>query len=326
MAHITQEQRYVISAMLSAGETQAKIAQYLNKSQAAISKELKRNSTVIYGKRKKHMIYQPRKAQERSDARKERFAVTRKFTPEMARYVYKKLVYLDWSPEQIVNTAMKENVPMVSVERIYQYIRMDKDAGGKVYKHCRHKLKYRKRCVGAGVSYIPNRVSIHERPEIVSTRNRFGDWEMDLIQGLNSTFIVTLVERKTRYLKMSKLEYGKKSDCVASEVIRLLNPYKECVFTITTDNGKEFSKHEQIGKELCAGIYFTDPYSSWQKGTVENTNKLIRQYIPKRIDFNSLTDNTIQQIQDRINNRPRKRLNFEKPAELFNAHFNNFNT
>jgi IS30 family transposase len=142
---------------------------------------------------------------------------------------------------------------------------------------------------------------------------------MDLIQGINGTFILTLVERKTRYLDMCRLPSGKKSDQVAQMVCARLSSYKGKVLTITTDNGLEFAKHEYISQQLGCKVYFADPYSSWQKGTVENTNKLIRQYIPKRTCFNNLSDSYIEQIQNKLNNRPRKTLNFEKPADIFLA-------
>jgi IS30 family transposase len=148
--------------------------------------------------------------------------------------------------------------------------------------------------VGAGMRNIPNRVPIQTRPPIVAKRSRYGDWEMDLIQSANDKeFIVTLIERRTRYLLMAKLGNGKNAECVAQAVIKLLFPYKKNVLSPTTDNGGEFAKHTYICSQLPTVVYFADPYSSWQKGTVENTNKLIRQYIPKGCNFNTLSNNDI---------------------------------
>jgi IS30 family transposase len=309
--------------MLELGKSQCEIAMCIGVSQATISKEVKRNS-LPYGKHLKLRKYIALHAQRCAAGRKERFMQPRKFTPEMVGFVRDKLTKEQWSPCQIVGYARKEGLPMVSVERIYQYIRKDKYAGGNLYKHCRHKLKRRKHDVCSKVGLIPDRVSIHNRPCAVDFRERFGDWEMDLIQGRNNTFILTMIERKTRYLEMMRLPNGRRSAGVAKAVKDMLLPYRNKVLTITTDNGSEFSKHKDIAKSLNAKVYFTDPYSSWQKGTIENTNKLIRQYIPKRINFNTLSDKYIQQIENKINNRPRKTLEFNKPAEEFFKHFYNF--
>lgn len=164
--------------------------------------------------------------------------------------------------------------------------------------------------------HIPDRVSIHERPEDVEKREEFGHFEMDLIQN-GKDFILTIVERKTRFLLMERLPHGKNADDVARTAVRLLKPYKKHVKSITTDNGGEFAKHKLISKKLKAPVYFADPYSSWQKGTVENTNKLIRQYIPKTMDISQLSFNKLLVIQFKINNRPRKLLFFNTPSFFF---------
>jgi IS30 family transposase len=210
---------------------------------------------------------------------------------------------------------------MVSIERIYQFIRSDKTSGGKLYKHCRHRLKHRKRCVGAGVAHIPNRVSIKERPLQVEERTRFGDWEMDLIQGSGKSYILSLIERKTRYLILRKLENGKNAVDVEKTVFAALFPYKNQIFSITTDNGGEFANHLSLCKKLNLTVYFTDPYSSWQKGSVENANKLVRKYLPKKTNFDSIDCQKINNIQKCINNRPRKNINFQNPKTVFFYNF-----
>lgn len=164
---------------------------------------------------------------------------------------------------------------------------------------------------------IKNRVSIHERPK-EADGTRFGDWEMDLIVDVFGHGILTLTERSTNFILMSKLKDGKKADGVAKAVRRLLQPYKgDGLKTITTDNGSEFAAHEWISKQLDVPVYFTDSYSSWQKGTIENANKLIRQYIPKGTDISSVTDRKILKIQAKINRRPREKLNFSTPKREF---------
>ena len=135
---------------------------------------------------------------------------------------------------------------------------------------------------------IANRISIHERP-VEADGNRFGDWEMDLIVDSFNHAILTLVERSTNMLLMQRLPQGKKSKPLAKEVSRLLLPYRNTINTITTDNGPEFADHLTITKKIGAKVYFADPYSSWQKGCIENTNKLLRQYIPKKSNFNDFS-------------------------------------
>ena len=163
---------------------------------------------------------------------------------------------------------------------------------------------------------ISDRTSIHSRPEQADGK-RFGDFEMDLIVDSHNHAILTIVERSTNMLFMTKLAHGKKAEPLAKEVRRLLLPYKKHIKTITTDNGPEFAAHKLITKYLGAIVYFSDPYASWQKGAIENTNKLIRQYIPKHINFDEVTDKKIASIQKKINSRPRKKLKFETPKTEF---------
>jgi transposase, IS30 family len=309
MKHLNEQQRYTIYRMRKDHKTQQEIAEYVGVSQVSISKELSRNKNSL-----EH--YSPKDAQMFADMRKERFRNNRIFTSKMEEFIREKLQKYQWSPEQIKGYADANGLAMVSIEWIYHFIRKDKQQGGNLYKSCRHRLKHRKRYVGAGVAHIPDRVSIHKRPPEIEERNEFGHWEMDLIQN-NNDFIVTLVERKTRYLLMDKLPNGKQADGVSAMVVKLLKPYKNFVTSITTDNGGEFAEHKIISKKLKATVFFTDPYSSWQKGTVENTNKLIRQYIPKKTSIKNLNFNDIIKFQNKINNRPRKILHFCTPSSIF---------
>ena len=307
--HLTREQRYTISAMYKQGCSQTMIAEAINKNKSVISRELKRNANI---KGKYTFAY----AQDMSELRKERMKKPRKLTPELEKKVIS-LIEQDWSPQQIEGRLRLENQPFVSHETIYKMIRKDKDEGGRLYKHCRHKLKYRKRPVGKKIN-IKNRVSIEQRPEIVDTGLRFGDWEIDTVVGKNNRgAIVTLVERKTDFMMMEKLEKGKNAKELTKIVFKLLLAYKNHVHTITGDNGKEFADHQNIAKLLKTKFFFTHPYSSWEKGNIENTNKLIRQYIPKKTDFNQINNQQIKKIQYQINNRPRAKLNFYSPKELF---------
>lgn len=309
MKHLNETQRYTIYRMRKDKKTQAEIAEYVGVSQATISKELKRNA--CYKGR-----YSPKIAQSFAEMMKQRSHRPRKLNADMEEFIREHIKRKQWSPEQIKGYCDANGIEMVSVEWIYKIIREDKRNGGSLYKHCRHQLKHRKRCVGAGVANIPDRVSIHERPEEVEKREEFGHFEMDLIQN-GKDFILTIVERKTRFLIMEKLQNGKKAEEVAKTVIKLLKPYKKNVKSITTDNGREFAKHMSIAKKLNTKIFFTDPYSSWQKGTIENTNKLIRQYINKADNIKHLSYNKLVFIQNLLNYRPRKLLFFLTPAQIF---------
>ena len=167
-------------------------------------------------------------------------------------------------------------------------------------------------------SVSPLRQNVHSLASRAAGGKRFGDFEMDLIVDPHNHAILTIVERSTNLLFMTKLAHGKKTEPLAKVVRRLLLPYKKHIKTITTDNGPEFAAHKLITKYLGAIVYFADPYASWQKGAIENTNKLIRQYIPKHTNFDNLTDKKIASIQKKINSRSRQKLRFETPkAEFF---------
>ena len=223
----------------------------------------------------------------------------------------------DWSPRQISGyLSLKSR--HISHETIYKRIRSDES--GELRRHCRHKLKYR-RHVKIGrktkVRHIPDRTSIHDRPAEADGK-RFGDWEMDLIIGKGQkSAMLTLCERSKNYLLMAKLPHGKNPEKVADTAIRLLFPYRKHVLTITTDNGSEFACHKKIAKALGTTVYFADSYASWQKGAIENGNKLIRQYIPKGTDLRELSEDFIKEVQYKINRRPREKLNCSTPKNEF---------
>lgn len=309
MQHLNETQRYTIYSMRKEKKTQSEISRAIGVSQATVSKELKRNKCS-------NGRYSPKMAQMFADDAKQRSHKPRKLDSDMDAFIRDKIERKQWSPEQINGYCKANDLEMVSVEWIYHLIRMDKANGGSLYKHCRHRLKHRKRYVGAGVAHIPDRVSIHQRPDSVESRDEFGHFEMDLIQN-GKDFILTIIERKTRFLLMERLSNGKNADSVALTVIKLLKPFRKHVKSITTDNGGEFARHRRISKALKAPVFFTDPYSSWQKGSVENTNKLIRQYIDKQMNISNLSYNKLLAIQNKLNYRPRKVLHFVSPASIF---------
>ena len=313
--HLIPEQRYTISAMRKQGCTQKQIAEAIGKDKSVISRELKRNAN---SKGKYSFEY----AQDMAKLRKERMKKPRKLHEWLKKEIIG-FIRQDWSPQQIAGRLKLENKPFVSHETIYKIIRKDRAEGGTLYKHTRHQLKHRKRPVGKKIT-IKNRVGIDQRPDIVDTRQRFGDWEIDTIVGENNKgAIVTLVERKTAFMMMEKLKYGKNAKELSKTVIRLLCAYTRHVHTITGDNGTEFADHQTMAKMLKTKFFFTNPYSSWEKGLIENTNKLVRQYIPEKTNFSKLNEQEIKNIQYKINNRPREKLKFYSPKEIF---FLNLNT
>lgn len=314
--HLTIVQRHKIKALYQAGHSLSFIANQLGIHKSTVSRELKRNA-------RQWGSYDPNVAQEIANDRKERFSLNRKFSPGMEKFIREKLQLHQWSPEQIKGYCQQNNIPMVSHQRIYQFIYQDKKNGGDLYKNLR---TGRKRCrkkygsIKPGYS-VRNRVSIDLRPAVVNNKERFGDWEIDTIVGKNNKgAILTVVERKSAFVLMAMLN-GKNAEDLAKSTIRLLAPYKEKVHTITSDNGSEFARHQQIAKKLEAQFFFAHPYSSWERGLNENTNKLIRQYIPKKTSFDVINQQFINDINLKLNMRPRKNLKYNTPLRVYLSNF-----
>ena len=314
---LTSQQRSQIFALLQRKTERKVIASIVGCSESTLSREIRRNSTA-----KGNYLWD--KAHAKAMERRKRTTSNCAKDPCIVWEALNLLKEEDWSPEQISND-MKKRGKYISHELIYRYIRADET--GKLASHCRHKMKYNRHGRPdrtTKVRNIPDRVSIHQRPP-EADGTRFGDWEMDTIVGKDGKgAIVTLTERSTNMILMEKLPYGKHPEPLAKVVIRLLFPYRHTVRSITTDNGSEFCAHKVISKGLAPKgaknqniVFFADSYSSWQKGAIENANKLIRQYIPKGTDFSTLTDAFIRKIQYKINRRPRKKLNFESPKTVF---------
>jgi IS30 family transposase len=305
-SQLTYHQRYHIYTFLKAGFCQTEIAETIGVHKSTISRELKRNR----GGRG----YRPKQAQ--------RFAMERqkksksRIKPEDWKLV-EALIGKEWSPEQISNFFRDNQIMHISHEWIYQYIYKDKRDGGNLWKHLRCRKKRRKRYGSYEKrGQIPNRKWIDARPQLVEDRSRLGDWEADTIIGKGKKgAIVTLVDRKSRYLRMG-LVARRTKEAVKEMMISLLEDLP--VHTITCDNGREFTDHEGIAKELGTEVYFAHPYASWERGTNENTNGLIRQYIPKSTEFTEITNEDIQFVENRLNTRPRKCLSFKPPVVILN--------
>ncbi len=199
----------------------------------------------------------------------------------------------------------------------YQHVQADKANGGELYKHLRQgKRRYRKG-YGTKRGRIPDAVSIEQRPAVVDERSRLGDWEADLVLGAQGTgAIVTLAERKSR-MYLTKKVFSKEAGEVSSAIISMLSSYKDVCHTITFDNGGEFSEHRAIAEALEAETYFAHPYASHERGLNENTNGLLRQFIPKGTDLRTVSDEDLQHYQGALNSRPRKCLGFRQPSVVF---------
>ena len=306
---LTSEQRYTINVLLQSKTKQSDIAKAINVHPSTVSREIRSNSG-IRGR------YNWETAQANAIRTKRKKPGNHSVDDAIKQEAKNLLVTEQWSPEQISGALAKDG-KHISHETIYRMIRKDKAEGGTLYKNCRHRLKHRARPVGGKRVSIPNRTSISERPAEADGK-RFGDFEMDTIVGRgNHGAIVTLIERSTNMLFMRKLTKGKNAKELARTVIHLLSPFKGHVKSITTDNGTEFACHEMISKSLGVNIYFADPYSSWQKGGIENANGLIRQYVPKSETFEHVSHQQIKKYSKKINMRPRKKLNFKTPHDCF---------
>ena len=305
---LTQEQRYQISVFLKTDHSQTEIAVVIGVNKSTISRELRRNR----GQRGYQLKQAHRFAQQRRRA-----AIQKRISTETWTQIEEKLRQ-DWSPEQISGWLIKNTDITVSHEWIYKHIYLDKRTGGDLHKHLRCQKKRRKRTGNYDrLGKIPNQVSIEERPAIVDKRERRGDWEADTIIGAGKRgAIVTLVERKSR-LTLLKQVTRRTAAAVEEAILDLLEPYLAITHTITFDNGKEFANHQTIAQKLQANMFFAHPYSSWERGTNENTNGLIRQYFPKGSDFSAITDDQIAFVKERLNDRPRKCLDFQAPHMVF---------
>jgi IS30 family transposase len=305
---LTREQRHQIYALMKAGHNQSEIAMILGRGKSTISRELGRNRGL--------RGYRPRQAHHLAEVR-QRNRSPRRVTDETWSLV-KQLLCQDWSPEQISGWLKRECGLSVSHEWIYQYVYADKRQGGDLYRHLRCQKQRRKRYGSySRRGQLRGRVSIDERPEVVERRSRYGDWEVDTIIGKgHKQAIVSLTERRARLTLLAKVQ-TREAKTVGQAAVQLLTPVADRVHTITADNGKEFAEHEMIAQALEANFYFAHPYASWERGLNENTNGLVRQYFPKQCHFDRITDEEIQTVIDKLNNRPRKCLGFKTPNEVF---------
>ncbi len=315
---LNKEERFYIWNALRTGSTQKQVALALNRHPSTICREIKRNT---YHQAK---MYTYHWALEKLKWRKRRVAETkyRKLNDEIEGLILK-LIQQYLSPEQVSGYLKIHHGISISHETIYRFIYADKARHLAMKPFLRQGAKHRRKRYGSGarVSKIPARVSITERPNIVETKQRIGDWECDTVIGKDrKSVLVTLVDRTTLMTCCSRV-YSRTAKVVSQAIIRLLRPHKDRVHTLTFDNGSEFVHHQKIAKALEAKTYFAHPYSSWERGINENTNGLIRQFFPKGTDFRQVSWKQVKDAIDNLNNRPRKTRGYLTPNQMFNNVF-----
>lgn len=320
---LTFHERQMLQYWLRTKQSLRAIAKVMHRDHSVISREIQRNGG---GVRKKYRADVAQRLWEKRKCKQHKGKLDKH--PELREYVEEQLSE-DLSPEQIAGR-LKEQPPdclqglAISHESIYYWIYEKAEKHKKLYKHLRtNRPKRRKWGKRKGKkTAIPSRTSIHDRPKVVDEKKRYGDWESDTVEfqkKLKSPYLSVQYERKSQLIRMHKVA-NKSAEETKEAIIKTAESMPNDIFqTITFDNGTEGAKHVEL-KEYYPGIqtYFCDPYCSWQKGGVENANKLIRQYLPRSINLNELTDKDIYVIQEKLNDRPRKGLNYQTPNEVIN--------
>lgn len=356
---LTFTERERIAAWLKEGMAKKEIARRLSRPVLTIRRELQRNKTRVAIGEDWQMIYEPNHAQHVAEKRKQNawFSKEPLKSKKIYSYVLKRL-RKGWSPEQIAGRIKYQDHPNdlswhICMETIYQFIYKDKtdktkqgicndrildkrlstgirvatvtDCERPLWEYLRRKQTKRHKRQGRKVhrSHIPDRVSIHQRPGIVARRKQFGHWEGDSLVGKSHTSgLHTEYERVASYTRIEKLNRITSSEMVKAAT-KIFAPLPEKARRSTTlDNGLEHQKHIELKENLSVNTYFADPYSAWQRGGNENCNLWIRYYFPKGTDFSTITDEELRDVEWELNNRPRKRLKFKTPQEVFDFHLN----
>jgi IS30 family transposase len=312
--HLTIDEREVILKMRAQEASMQQIGDSLGRSKGTISRELSRNisSTQDYKPHLAQRYYQQRRGDSKEPYRLEEDVFLRK-------YVEKKLTEY-WSPEQISGRIRKDQGIQISPLTIYSWIYRNRTEGGKFYQYLRqnHHRRRKRRGNQERRGQIPDRRMIDDRPQVVNERKRIGDWEGDTVEGhKGSGLIATHVERKTRYTVAVKVA-DKSAETVTKATMAAMKKLPpEKVKTMTFDNGKEFAGFKELECGLDMRSYFARPYHSWERGTNENTNGLLRQFFPKGMDFGTILQLDVDRALELLNNRPRKCLNYRTPTEVF---------
>lgn len=306
---ITPAERYTMGQLRKQGFCNAEIARVTERHRSTIGREFARNSARYDGG------YRPSTAQERTNGRRSRSRRNSQFGPAEWELV-EALLREKFSPEQVSGWLRLLEVFEISHETIYKRVRRDRAKGGTLWKHLRQPIRYRKTYgTQEKRGHLPGKRHISERPSLVDSRTELGHWEMDLVVGSGDQHcVVTLVERVTGVTLIGKL-HRRTAAAVNRRVIELIEACPSLFKTITVDNGPEFHSYREIEQRTGVTVYFATPYRSWERGTNENTNGLIRQYIPKRTSMKRLSQDRCTEIACALNNRPRKRHGFRTPLE-----------
>ena len=315
--HLNLEERYVIHHLKLYGLSFREIGRRLKRSVSTISRELKRNTErwqIVYWYEDAQYFAKQRRSQSRRP--------TKKTTEQLYKYVVQGL-QMGWSP-QLISGRMRRGYPRyknmcISTETIYRWVYRDALDGGELYKllprHHKKRRRHRGRLKLRGC--IKDRVGIENRPKVVDSRSRYGDWESDTLEGAKGKGgLATHVERKSRYLLVSKLKDKRACTYTQRTVSVFRRIPDKYLKTMTVDNGKEFSKFKHIEDKVGVKVYFADPYAAWQRGTNENTNGLLRRYFPKGFDFSGVSNYLVTKVVKKLNNRPRKCLDYRTPREV----------
>ena len=310
---LTSGERYELRALRRQGCSNAEIARALGRHRSTIGREIARNSRKDGG-------YRPYTADEMSRARRRRSRRNRRFTgPDWALVVAR--LQEEWSPEQISGRLALSGELRISHETIYRYVWDERRHGGALYLHLRGARKKRRKRYGRYDSRgrLAGKRMISERPSGAENRSRVGHLEGDTVLGTDKHALLTLVDRKTGYVLIGKLR-ARTVEATNRRAIDLINNAARRTRSVTVDNGTEFHGYKAIEAATAADFFFATPHHSWERGTSENTNGLIRQYAPKRTSLAHLTQNDCDSIARRLNNRPRKRLAYRTPTERYELH------
>jgi len=322
---LTKTERILIAQLKNKRYSNKRIAGVLDRSVSTIGREIKRNS--FHGKEER--FYEPLHAQDEAEARKQRAWGAKQplKNPKIYSYVLEKLRQ-GWSPEQIAGRLRYDHLEdkswWICHETIYQFIYHPKNESKHWWEYLRRKQKRRRKRGGrkAHRARIPDRISIHKRPKVIDKRKQIGHWEGDSIVGKGHTNgLHTQYERVSSLTRFEKiLKINAEETLIAQK--KIFGPLPKFLKRSTTlDNGSEMTKHAELRK-MGIKTYFADPYSSWQRGGNENANMWIRYYFPKGTDFSKISEEELKDVEWELNNRPRKRLGFKKPMEVFTEHLN----
>lgn len=310
---ITAAERYTLGLFRQHGLSPAAIARVLGRHRSSIGRELHRNRAHSDGG------YRPPLADWYARGRRSRSRRNRQFSPADWARIQARLRE-DWSPEQIAGRLRLEGALCISHETIYRYIWADKVAGGTLYQHLRGARKQRRKRYGRYDSRgrLAGKRMITERPAAVDARRELGHWEADTMLGASQAgpCVFSMVERKSGYLLLGQLRQ-RLSTAVNARARQLITAQAQPVHTITVDNGTEFHEYARLERTTGTRFYFATPHHAWERGTNENTNGLIRQYLPKRQSMAHLTQHDCNRIATKLNRRPRKRLGFRTPEECY---------